>query len=42
MVRIAPEVHANAALAAQLSGKSLAAWAEEKLREGAERELRAG
>src|SRR3954469_21741550 len=29
MVRVRPEVHAKAALAAQLSGKSLAQWAEE-------------
>ena len=33
MVRVAPEVHAKAALAAQLAGKSLAKWTEEKLRE---------
>ena len=31
MVRVRPEVHAKAALAAQLSGKSLAQWAEEAL-----------
>jgi predicted HicB family RNase H-like nuclease len=29
MVRVRPEVHAKAALAAQLSGKSLAQWADE-------------
>ena len=37
MLRIAPEVHANAALAAQLAGTSLNQWAEEVLkRAGAE------
>jgi len=39
MFRIPPEVHARAALAAQLSGKSLNQWAEEALREAAERKL---
>jgi predicted HicB family RNase H-like nuclease len=39
MVRVDPEVHARAALAAELSGKSLAKWAEEVLRDGAEREI---
>ena len=39
MFRIAPETHARAALAAQLSGKSLNQWAEEALREAAERVL---
>jgi predicted HicB family RNase H-like nuclease len=38
MVRVAPEVHASAALAAQLAGKSLAKWTEEKLRAAAEAE----
>lgn len=38
MFRIAPEVHARAALAAELSGKSLNQWAEEKLRAAAEKE----
>ena len=33
MFRVAPEVHRKAALAAQLSGKSLNQWAEEVLRE---------
>lgn len=33
MVRVAPEVHAKAALAAELAGKSLAKWTEETLRE---------
>ena len=42
MVRVAPEVHARAALAAELSGKSLAKWTEEKLREAAAREISAG
>ena len=32
MFRIAPEVHANAALAAQISGVSLNQWAENVLR----------
>jgi predicted HicB family RNase H-like nuclease len=32
MVRVAPEVHAKAAAAAQLAGKSLAKWTEETLR----------
>jgi predicted HicB family RNase H-like nuclease len=35
MFRIAPEVHADAALAAQLAGKSLNQWAEEVLRQAA-------
>jgi predicted HicB family RNase H-like nuclease len=39
MVRVDPQVHARAALAAELSGKSLAKWTEEKLRENADREL---
>ncbi|HEX4712247.1 type II toxin-antitoxin system HicB family antitoxin [Phenylobacterium sp.] len=38
MVRVAPEVHAGAALAAQLAGKSLAKWTEEKLKAAAEAE----
>lgn len=38
MVRVAPEVHAMAALAAQLAGKSLARWTEEALKEAALRE----
>ncbi len=42
MVRVDPEVHAKAALAAELAGKSLAKWTEEKLREAAARELRVG
>ena len=33
MFRVEPEVHASAALAAELSGKSLNQWAEEALRE---------
>ncbi len=32
MVRVAPEVHAKAARAAELAGKSLAKWTEETLR----------
>jgi predicted HicB family RNase H-like nuclease len=35
MFRIDPQVHANAALAAQLKGISLNQWAEEVLREAA-------
>ena len=38
MVRVDPAVHAKAALAAQLTGKSLTKWTEEKLREAAERD----
>lgn len=39
MVRVDPAVHARAAQAAELSGKSLAQWAEEKLRNAALREV---
>lgn len=39
MFRVAPDVHAQAALAAQISGKSLNQWAEEALKEAAERTL---
>lgn len=39
MVRVDPQVHANAAMAAELAGKSLAKWAEEKLRDAADRDL---
>jgi predicted HicB family RNase H-like nuclease len=39
MVRVDPAVHAKAALAARLSGKSLAKWAEEKLDGAARRDL---
>ena len=35
MVRIDPAVHASAALAAQVAGKSLAQWAEETLGQAA-------
>jgi predicted HicB family RNase H-like nuclease len=35
MFRVAPEVHRRAALAAELSGKSLNQWAEEALEEAA-------
>lgn len=38
MFRVDPRVHANAALAAQLSGMSLNQWAEDKLRAAAEAE----
>jgi predicted HicB family RNase H-like nuclease len=40
MFRVAPEVHARAALAAQMSGKSLNQWAEDTLRDAAERGLK--
>jgi len=40
MVRVDPQVHAAAALAAELAGKSLAKWTEEKLRSAAESDLR--
>ena len=36
MFRISPEVHARAALAAQLSGLSLNQWAERALKEAAD------
>ena len=36
MFRISPEVHARAAVAAQLSGLSLNQWAEKALKEAAE------
>ena len=39
MVRVRPEVHAKAALAAQLAGKSLAQWADETLEREARFEL---
>jgi predicted HicB family RNase H-like nuclease len=39
MVRVDPQVHARAALAAELAGKSLAKWTEERLREDADRVL---
>ena len=39
MVRVDPRVHARAALAAELAGKSLANWAEEKLGAAAAIEL---
>lgn len=38
MFRIKPEVHARAALAAQLAGKSLNQWGEEALMAAAERD----
>jgi predicted HicB family RNase H-like nuclease len=38
MVCVDPAVHAKAALAAQISGKTLAKWTEEQLREAAERD----
>ena len=41
MVRVDPQVHADAALAAELAGKSLAKWTEEKLRDAVAREMRA-
>lgn len=39
MFRVPPEVHARAALAAQIAGKSLNQWAEEALREAADRSI---
>ena len=39
MFRLAPEVHAHAALAAELSGQSLNQWAEEALRKASARDL---
>ena len=39
MVRLDPQVHANAALAAEGAGTSLATWTEEALREASGREL---
>ena len=39
MFRVPPEVHAQAALAAELAGKSLNQWAEEALRETSARDL---
>jgi predicted HicB family RNase H-like nuclease len=37
MLRVGPEVHSKAALAAELSGKSLNQWSEEVLAEAARR-----
>ncbi len=42
MLRVDPQVHADAALAAELAGKSLAKWTEEKLRDAAARKMRTG
>lgn len=42
MFRVAPEVHARAALAAELTGKSLNQWAEEVLKNGADELLPTG
>ncbi len=39
MFRIPSEVHARAALAAQVAGKSLNQWAEEALKDAADRSL---
>ena len=36
MLRVSPEVHAAAARAAELAGKSLAAWSEDALRSAAQ------
>ncbi len=38
MFRIAPDLHAKAARAAEIAGKSLNQWAEEKLRAAVEKE----
>ncbi len=40
MFRVSPELHASAAVAAEVAGKSLNAWAEEVLRLAAERRSR--
>ena len=40
MLRVDPQVHANAAIAAELSGKSLNQWAEEILRREAASKMR--
>lgn len=40
MFRVDPTVHANAALAAQLSGMSLNEWAEDRLRKAAEKDTK--
>lgn len=37
MFRVSPDVHARAALAAKISGKSLNAWGEDALRTAADR-----
>lgn len=42
MVRVDPQVHAKAAMAAELAGASLNKWAEAALREAAERALENG
>lgn len=39
MLRIAPEVHARAVLAAQLAGKSLNQWSEDVVRSAADRQV---
>jgi predicted HicB family RNase H-like nuclease len=41
MFRIPPDVHARAALAAELSGKSLNQWAEEAISDAADEDLEA-
>jgi predicted HicB family RNase H-like nuclease len=38
MLRLSPEVHAKAALAAELAGKSLNQWSEEALAAAADAE----
>lgn len=40
MFRVPPDVHARAAMAAELAGKSLNQWAQEALEEAAKRSLR--
>jgi predicted HicB family RNase H-like nuclease len=39
MFRVDPEIHARAALAAQLAGKSLNQWAEEAIKTAADRSI---
>ncbi len=39
MVRVDPAVHAQAAKAAEMTGKSLAQWAEDHLRQAAQNDI---
>lgn len=41
MFRVSPQIYADAAMAAEASGQSLNEWAEEALRQAAEKALRA-
>ena len=40
MVRVDPAVHAQAVKAAEMTGKSLAQWAEEHLRQAAKADIK--